>query len=300
MHDPAVAAARAVGCRPWTAAAGVSLTLAMAAGLALQLRGGGLAALARAAPADPLFYAAFAASYLALPAGDWLIFRRLWGVGWSGLAATLRKRVANEALFGYAGEVYFYAWARATAAGGSGAFAAVKDVAVLSALAGNAWTLLVLAAALPAAGALLPPGWAGGAALSAAAVVAASVPLLLFRARVFSLPARALRGVFAIHLARQAAATLLLALTWALGLPGTAAGLWLALAAGRLLVSRLPFLPNKDLLFANLAVLLIGRGDAVAGLVAYAAALTLAVHVALLAAFAAAAARRYARTAATR
>jgi hypothetical protein len=263
----------------------------MAAGLAVQLGRGGLDALFRAAPASVPFYLAFVAAYLALPLGDWLIFRRLWGVGWDGFAAALRKRVVNEAVFGYAGEAYFLAWARA---GGrrAGAFAAVKDVAVTSALAGNGWTLVLLAAALPLAGGMLPPGWVLGAALSGLGVAAASVPLVLFRRRVLSLPARDIRWMLGVHVARQAAATLLLALTWALGVGGVPAGLWLVLAGARLLVQRLPFLPNKDLLFANLAVLLLGQagaGGAVAELVAFAAALTLAVHVALTAGFALAA-----------
>jgi hypothetical protein len=76
----------------------------------------------------------------------------------------------------------------------------------------------------------------------------------------------------------------LLALMWHFALPAVPLGLWLLLAATRLLVSRLPLVPNKDLLFANLAIVLIGQGDAVSRLVAFTAALTLLVHVALLAA----------------
>ena len=53
-----------------------------------------------------------------------------------------------------------------------------------------------------------------------------------------------------------------------------------------MLVSRLPLVPNKDLLFANFALLLLGAGDALAGLVAFTAALTLVVHLVLLGLFA--------------
>ncbi len=56
-------------------------------------------------------------------------------------------------------------------------------------------------------------------------------------------------------------------------------GMWLFLAAGRLLVSRLPLVPNKDLLFANFAIILIGQGEALSELVAFTAALTLFAHV---------------------
>ena len=65
-------------------------------------------------------------------------------------------------------------------------------------------------------------------------------------------------------------------------LPGVPVGMWLFLAAGRLLVSRLPLVPNKDLLFANAAILLIGQDQALSELIAFTAALTLVVHVALI------------------
>jgi len=70
-------------------------------------------------------------------------------------------------------------------------------------------------------------------------------------------------------------------------LPGVSIGMWMFLAAGRLLVSRLPLVPNKDLLFANAAILLIGQDQALSELVAFTAALTLLLHVALIVAFAA-------------
>jgi hypothetical protein len=61
--------------------------------------------------------------------------------------------------------------------------------------------------------------------------------------------------------------------------------MWLVLSAGRLLVSRLPLIPNKDLLFASFAVLLIGQDQALSEMIAFSAALTLAVHAALILTF---------------
>ena len=59
----------------------------------------------------------------------------------------------------------------------------------------------------------------------------------------------------------------------------------LLLSAGRLLASRLPLVPNKDLLFANFAIIFIGQSEAVGDLIAFGAALTLLVHVVLFSAF---------------
>ena len=57
------------------------------------------------------------------------------------------------------------------------------------------------------------------------------------------------------------------------------------LAAGRLLVSRLPFVTNKELLFANFAVLLLGPHQPLSHLIALSAAITLVIHLVLIAAF---------------
>ena len=49
----------------------------------------------------------------------------------------LKKLIGNELLLGYVGEVYFYDWARRHVKMEGSPFGAVKDVAILSALAGN-------------------------------------------------------------------------------------------------------------------------------------------------------------------
>lgn len=293
--SPPVDAAVAIGLVPlrdarrrWPAWVGAALTLLMIAGLARELLGDGLAGLSRTTPDDPLFYVFFALAYLALPVADYLIFRHLWRIPVAGLAATLKKRVANEVLFSYSGEAYFYSWARANAPMVAAPFGAVKDVSILSAIAGNAVTLALMLMSIPLGAALLPDGLARTAGWSAAVLVLMSLPFLLFRTRVFSLDRPALWWIFRAHCLRLVAGSALLALAWEAALPGASVAMWLFLAAGRLLVSRLPLIPNKDLLFANLAIMVLGGNGALAELMAFTAALTLLVDAGLIAAFGAA------------
>lgn len=267
----------------------------MIIGVAHQLLGSGLAGLQRAVPTAPTFYLFFLLLYLTPPASDWLIFRKIWLLPAAGFAPLLRKRIANDVLFGYAGDAYFYAWARSKARGIAAPFAGVKDVGILSAMAGNAVTLTVVAAALPFAATLLSGTQFRGILLSGAIVVATSIPFLLFRRRVFSLGRRLLWWVFAVQVGRIVLVSVLLALTWASALPDVAVATWLMLAAARLLVSRLPLVPNKDLLFANAAILLLGRDDVLVDVLAVTAALTLGIHVALLGLFGLAKLKRVAR-----
>ena len=115
------------GRRRWPAIFGTLLTIAMIVGLGRQLLGAGLAGLGRSVPADPRFYLYFALLYMSLPIGDFAIFRRLWGIPLGGgLAALIKKRIANEVVLGYSGEAYFYAWARARATMVAAPFGAVK------------------------------------------------------------------------------------------------------------------------------------------------------------------------------
>jgi hypothetical protein len=261
------------------------LTLAMIVGLGHELLGRGLVGLSHSVPGNPLFYIVFVGLYMALPIGDYIIFRRLWGIPISGMAALIRKRIANEVAFSYSGEAYFYAWARANAKMVAAPFGAVKDVGILSAIAGNAITLLMIGLALPVGRELLTPEQLRLVWGSIAIVMATSLPFLIFSRRVFSLDRKTLWWVFMVHCVRLIANSLLVALAWHYGMPSVSLGMWLFLSAARLLVSRLPLVPNKDLLFANFAILLIGQDQELSELIAFTAALTLLVHVVLIAGF---------------
>ena len=231
-----------------------------------------------AIPASPGFWIALIAWYLTLPLSEWIIFRRLWGLPLEGLAALLRKLVSNEVLMGYSGELTFYAWARRHSGLTSAPFGAIKDVSILSALAGNITTLLMVLIAWPFA------TWLhGGIAmrdglLSVGVVLLVSIGVAMFNRRIFSLPGHQLRFILAVLLARIATTTLLSALLWHCALPAVPAALWLVLAALQLLVTRLPFVPNKDLVFANVAILIVGSNSDIGHLVAIVAGLILSIH----------------------
>jgi hypothetical protein len=49
-----------------------------------------------------------------------------------------------------------------------------------------------------------------------------------------------------------------------------------------MLVGRLPLIPQKELVFASFAILLIGHDDLLSGMIAFTATLTLLVHMVLL------------------
>lgn len=275
--------------RRWPTILGGVLSLAMIVMLGRELLDAGLAGLSRATPDSPWFYVFFFLLYMTAPTGDFIIFRRLWGIPWAGFTALHKKRIANDVVLGYSGEAYFYAWARARAKLVAAPFGAVKDVSLLSAIAGNAATMLLCALALPVGYQLMPPAILNAVAGSAGITLAISLALILFSSRVFSLPRRELWWIFSIHCARIALSSILLGTAWHFAMPDVPLWMWLFLSAARLLVSRLPLIPNKDLLFASFAILLIGQDQALSEMIAFVSALTLAVHVVLMIGFAVAA-----------
>lgn len=261
------------------------LSLAMIAGLAKQLLGSGLAGLSHAAPNSWLYYVAFALLYISPPTGDFIIFRRLWKIPLEGFGALIKKRIANEAVFGYSGDAYFYAWARQRAAMVAAPFGAVKDVSILSAISGNIMTLVMTALALPFALEVLPQRYYTGLFVGIPIVIAMCLPFLIFSRKVFSLERGTLWWIFWVHAARLSVGCLLIAFAWHFGMPGIGIGAWLILSAVRMLVSRLPFV-NKDLVFTTMTTAIIGAGNDLSNLIAFTTALTLVVHVAFAAFFA--------------
>ncbi|MFD1103849.1 hypothetical protein [Sphingobium olei] len=264
--------------RNWTLWAGPLVSILILAAALHQFRDIDRTSLLALLPTAPLFWLAFLAYYTAGPVSEWVIFRRLWAIPVSGFGALLRKLVSNEILLGYLGEVYFYAWARRSAAIKAAPFGALKDVTILSALVGNIVTLAMLAIAIPLFDAL-PIGATHWEIMgSILFVLATSLVALLLRNRLFALPRADLWFVSAIHLLRIVATTLLAATMWHILLPSVDVGTWILLGTLRQLISRLPLLPNKDVVFAGMAAFLIGRDSEIVSAMALMATLILAAH----------------------
>lgn len=280
VASPAIAPAPlASSDRGWTWWAGAAFSVAILVAVLWQVRSVSITEMVALLPRTPGFWLAFLAAYFSAPLMDWLIFRRLWKIPADGFAALLRKLIGNELLLGYIGEVYFYTWARRRTGMTTAPFGAIKDVAILSALMGNVVTLAMLVLAAPLLS-TMRFGIDGDTLIASVAVVlVTSSAMLLFRRKLFSLPANELRFVSGMHLVRIGLTTGFNALAWHLVLPEVGMQWWLLLSALRLLLSRLPLLPNKDIVFAGLAVFLIGHDVQIGALMTMMASLILGTHI---------------------
>ncbi len=262
----------------WSGAAGMVLSLLVLATALYQMRTLSIAEVVDIVPASPLFWLLFIVSYLIGPVSEWIVFRRVWNVGAHAFGALIRKLIYNELLLGYLGEVYFYGWARKRLGFVTAPFGAVKDLVLLSAIAGNIMTLMFLLIAYPYLDLLPVHEHAGAITWSFGLVIATSFAMLLFRRSIFSLERSELTFIFAMQVARIVASVALSAALWHLAIPSSPIALWFVLATIRLLISRLPFVPNKDVVFAGVAILVLGNDVEVAALMTAMAALILIAH----------------------
>lgn len=264
----------------------VALTLIGVGVVGWQLTHFGFGELLSLLPDKPGFYIALTVLYLTLPISEWAIFNRLWGLPAAAITPFLRKAVINDVVLNYGGELYLYTWAKqrdATAIPGDAdqPFGAIKDVSILSAIMANLLTLALMMAAIPFVGNMIP-SWAILPAIGSGLILVL-IPLIvtLFAHRVFSLPRSQLRFVAGVHLTRLVLSLVLGIVICSLAMPEIPLTVWVSLQTLRLLVSRLPLIPNKDLLFASALVLLVGRGSAVAALMSVTAMALLAMHLAV-------------------
>jgi len=258
-----------------------AISLIVLLGAAIELRAIDFRAVLAMVPHSPLFWLVFAATYCTPIATDWIIYRRIWRLPLAGLVPLTRKLIGNELVLGYVGDAYLYAWARRKGLVEAGAFRAVKDVAILSAVASNVTTLAVAAIAAPFFGMLglhIPLWIAAGSILL---ILTPPIAALTLGRRLFILPRRDLALIMAAHAGRAALIVLFVAGMWHLALPGVALVWWVVFSALKLLLSRLPFISNKDLVLAGLSVVLLGRDADMTALMTMIATLMVSTHVAL-------------------
>jgi hypothetical protein len=216
----------------------------------------------KARPGGLLFYAAVLLQFYIQPLADLIIYRRLLGVGRAlSLLVLLRKRYVNT-LLDYSGEVYFFFWAKKNLESKKGVLVhAVKDTNVLSASAGLVMVWLALLAVV-VGGSVRLPALAHGGLWTFLGL--GSLPLVLVLAlffggrRVTALSRRDILVTFAIQVARSFSQIAAEFAVWWLSGALPSAALCVQFVALRVVVTRLPLVPNKELVF-------IGVGIAAAG-----------------------------------
>ncbi len=228
--------------------------------LIYQLADVGWEQIAGALPTSPLFYVIFAVRYLAPPLSEIPAYELVWRRPlWRRYSAFLRKRVYNFAVMGYSGEAFFTLWARRSLdLSDREIFLGVKDNNLISALVSNTATAAIVIAlfvtdgiqdglkAFPGSGTLFALAFLSAFGLAAAVVV--------FRRKIIGLPKRIMAQLIAINTIRIVFVFGLHALLYSVAIPGPPLSAWFIFIALQLVLSRIPFLPNLDIVFLTAAL----------------------------------------------
>ncbi|HKJ47217.1 MAG TPA: hypothetical protein VJ991_15395 [Balneolales bacterium] len=206
-------------------------------------------------PLNPLFYLLYLMIYVSLPVAQLFIYRLTWTFKFrNAFPVLLLTKVYNQDVMGYSGEVYFYFWARKNID--------IKEIEILKTIKDNniissASSTLVAFGLL---GVFLLTGqirlldflhihniWYlyGGIALFLIVIII----LIRFRHYIISMPFKTAGTIFSIHVFRLLLGQSLQIIQWHLILPNIPLYVWFTFVAVQIMMSRIPFLPNRDLIF---------------------------------------------------
>ena len=214
-------------------------------------------------PKNPGFYVLLVALYFLLPTIQILAYRSVWDFRLeAGIKAFIKKRILNKDVLGYSGEVYLFAWAQKHVDLPRRALMeSVRDMNIISAAASTLMAALLLAFFVLEGRINIQDliGERQAFALVGAGVFTIILLFIIFaRRRFFSMPWRATRIVFGLHITRVLVRQVLEISMWHLAMPEVSLQTWFTYAALSVIVTRIPFIPNQDLLFMALGVSIAG------------------------------------------
>ena len=222
------------------------------------------------------FWVALIASVVTEPMAEYLIMRRLLGIGSETLAPLLRKQSLNTLLFSYAGDTLFLAWLQKHIGDTRVAFKFVCNLTISSAFVNNIITLGLLLLIWKPIQPVLSARIGDWPMLIAITLTMLPLVLMIWRCR--TMPIGELGFLISALSVRTIAHCLLVALAWHLALPQVSLLSLLMLTTGRMVVSRLPIIPNKEIAFAALAATLLGSNQQIVPVIAGVALLTLVIE----------------------
>jgi hypothetical protein len=194
--------------------------------------------------------------------GDLFIYRRLLGTSKLSYAVFLRKQCLNSFVLDLSGDTYFFLWCRRQLALTNRVLLhAIKDSNILSAAASIA-VLCIALVTLAASGTLsiLHLGTKSLWAIGSFGIipVALTVALLVGGRRVTTHSNSDIAATFGVHLARALAVVTLRFFMWEFSGALPSALACIEFVTLGLVISRIPIVPNKGLVYAGAAIVAAG------------------------------------------
>jgi len=213
-------------------------------------------------PVNPLFYLIFVVIFLTLPFSEFLIYKRFVPLK---LLESQRifhiKRVYNKVFIGYSGEAYLFAWLKKQYKRTiKEVFEFVRDNNTISII--TSW---IVVASL--SGWLLMTDETGLVskvqeeirlflALIFVLIVLLIILATIFRQKLYDLNFKDSSYIFSVHFFRTIILAVLQVLQWYVVIPLAGFKLLFNFVAIQMVIGKIPFVPNKELIFLSLSIYL--------------------------------------------
>ncbi|MFU8812243.1 MAG: hypothetical protein ACNA78_04695 [Balneolaceae bacterium] len=211
-------------------------------------------------PTQPLFYIIAAILYFQLPFFEVIIYRITWAFNAvKSIPVFLLKSIYNKDVVGYSGEVYFFLWAQKNVPYEKMDIARViKDNNIISSVASTLVAFgLVSVFFFTGQIRLLNDLFDGSAnAIWGGVFLVVLIVFLVvaFRKKMIFMPLRSAYKIFVIHMLRLIAVLFLIVYMYYIVIPETPLYVWFTLLSVEIILSRIPLLPNRDLIYVGLSI----------------------------------------------
>jgi hypothetical protein len=232
--------------------------------LVYQLTHVGWVEVIKSLPRNPLFYILQIAIYMALPISELFIYKKPWNFKLGqGLPVFIYKKIYNSDIITYSGEVYLYYWAKKKFNHTrKEIIAVIRDNNILSTVSSTMIAVLLIGVFLTFGhiGFNDIVGREGRMWLPWILLVVAVLGAIAwhYRRLWFSLSRREALYILSVHTLRLLAVHALELLQWMIAIPVVSMTNWFSLMAAKIATSRIPLLPNKDLIFVSIVIGLSG------------------------------------------
>jgi hypothetical protein len=213
-------------------------------------------------PHTPWFYILLLAMFFSLPVFQVMIYRVAWKVDvkpWALFLALLNKRVLDKDVLGYSGEMYLYLWARKNVKQPDKEILHVlKDNVILSSAASTLVAVSLLILFFTLGRVQLPKKWVHPNITHITVLVFCGVLItglaITFRKRILFLKRKEILAIFALHIGRLLFVQGLQVIQWAVVKPEIPILNWMTLLAVQIMITRIPLLPSRDLVFLGTGI----------------------------------------------
>jgi len=211
-------------------------------------------------PVRPLFYILYLPLFFILPISEIFIYKIIWSVPYNKLLPPLLvKKVYNNEVLGYSGEVFLYWWGRSELGKSNiDVMRSIKDNNVISVIVSTLFTLIILFIFFetnPTVFSRWMHKIPDSQVYYIVILVAVITGLIIkFKRYIISLSLISSLEIFGIHFLRHVLVVVIQIYQWHIILPEISYHIWFTFVVAQILLAMLPFVPNKDLLFISISI----------------------------------------------